>query len=347
VKVPAIVTAGDRGAAKAIYGQSKVYLEIDGIPLVVRVVQALQQVPEVSEVWVVGDRDRLDELFARPKFSEGLEKPLHIVGQYSNLYENAWETFKRTLPGAGPDGREPVGDDYDFQVLYLSGDLPLATPQEISRFIQDGQGLGCDYALGLSPARVLEHYAADDSGRSGLDIAYFNTRDGRLKQNNLHLAKPSRVLNRNYIQDLYSHRHMRKFGNMVGLIGKLLFREGGIAIFFFYMVMHLAGLADRSGWKRLASWIRYCVTVKANEWGVSKLLACRFRFVVSDYAGCAIDVDTEADYDVIQENFREWSVAELPPALDCGEGPRSDRPSASSTPPSSIPDKGPSRNQSA
>ena len=79
MKVPAIVTAGDRGAARAVFGQSKVFLEIRGIPMVVRVVWTLQNVLEVSEVWIVGDRDRLEELFSRPQYKEGLTKPLHIV----------------------------------------------------------------------------------------------------------------------------------------------------------------------------------------------------------------------------------------------------------------------------
>ncbi len=56
--VPAIVTAGDRRAAKAVYGESKVYLEVEGVPLVARVVEVLQRVPEVSEVWVIGNSER-------------------------------------------------------------------------------------------------------------------------------------------------------------------------------------------------------------------------------------------------------------------------------------------------
>jgi len=323
--------AGDRGAARAIFGQSKVFLKIRGIPMVVRVVWTLQIVLEVSEVWVVGDCDRLEELFARPQYKEGLTKPLHIVEQHANLYENTWETYKRTLPGAGPEGREPFGDDHDFQVLYVAGDLPFATPDEISHFIAKGQRLDCDYALGLTRASALERFTANSLGRRGLDIAYINLRDGRMKENNLHLVKPARILNRHYIQDMYSHRQMRKFGNMVALIGKLLFREGGIAICFFYIVMHSAGLADRKGWKRLAHWIRFGVTIKANEWGIGKLMICRFRFLISEYGGCAIDVDSEEDYEIIQECFDEWVDGEHPRKLGSGkaeESVSSDKPSS-------------------
>ncbi len=308
--IPAIVTAGDRGAAKAIYGRSKVYLEIAGRPMVVRVVETLQSVPEVDEVWVVGDRDRLDAIFSDPRIREGLTKPLHITEQHSNLYENAWETYKRTLPGAPPEGREPEGDDLDHQVVYLSGDLPFATPQEVSYFINEGQALGCDYALGLVTQSSVENFLRTSENPEGLDIAFFNLRDGRLRQSNLHLAKPGRILNRVYIQDMYRHRHMREFHNMVGLGGKLLVREGGLAILFFYMLMHLGGLADRWGLTWLAWLISRGVGVSTNEWGISKLMKCDFRFVVSEVGGCAIDVDTEDEYDRIERNFETWKRLE-------------------------------------
>jgi hypothetical protein len=308
--------AGDRGAAKAIYGQSKVYLEIDSVPMVARIVLTLQSVSEVDEVWVVGDSERLEAVFADANIRQAIHKPLHITPQHANLYENAWFTYQRALPGAGPDGRLPEGDDLDFQVIYLSSDLPFATPREISSFIEAGLVLDCDYALGLVTESSVDAYNSNTPvsqggpKSDGLDIAFFNLRDGRVRQNNLHLAKAARILNRKYVQDMYRYRHMRAFGSMLGMASKLLVREGGFAILYFYLVMHFAGLADRKGYGRLARMIRYGVTLKINEWGVSKLLNCDFHFVVSEIGGCAIDVDTEEEYEAIQRNFTAWSALE-------------------------------------
>ena len=302
--------AGDRGAAKAIYGQSKVYLEVAHVPMVARVVVTLQRVAEVDSVWVVGDSERLEAIFRDPGLREQIHKPLNITEQHANLYENAWETFRRALPGAPPEGKDPEGSEVDYQVVYLSGDLPFATPQEISSFINEGQGFDCDYALGLVTETSLEAFRRDTEGGEGLDVAFFNLRDGRLRQNNLHLAKPARILNRGYVQDMYRHRHMREFGNMVGLGSILLFQKGGLAIVFFYLLMHFGGLADRWGWKRIAHWISRGVSLKRNEWGISKLLDCRFRFVVSDVGGSAIDVDTEEEYDQVQAHFEIWNRLE-------------------------------------
>ncbi len=104
--VPAIVTAGDRRAAKAVYGESKVYLQVEGVPLVARVVQVLQHVPEVTEVWVIGNAERLETVLSTPDLQASLTKPLYITPQHRNLFENCWEAYRRALPGAPPEGRD-------------------------------------------------------------------------------------------------------------------------------------------------------------------------------------------------------------------------------------------------
>jgi hypothetical protein len=105
VGLSAVVMAGDRGAARDIRGESKVFLDLDGRPLVAHVVEVLQGVPEVAEVWVVGDSERLEE--ALEPLRERLLKPLHILEQFQNLYENAWESYRHALPGSRPSGSSP------------------------------------------------------------------------------------------------------------------------------------------------------------------------------------------------------------------------------------------------
>jgi GTP:adenosylcobinamide-phosphate guanylyltransferase len=302
------VTAGDRGAARAVYGESKVFLEVDGRALVSRVVAVLQAVPEVSAVWVVGDAARLEEVFGRDGLRDELTKPLHVIEQHRNLYENCWQAFIRALPGAGPEGREPGEADVDAQVLFLSGDLPFATPQEISAFIRDGQELGCDYALGLVAEPSLEPFTTGAPGQPILDVAYFNLREARLRQNNLHIAKPLRMGHRHYIEEMYEHRHMRKFGNMCAIALRLIFQKGGLIVVLFYLLMHLGGLADRRGYRGLADWLRRTITLAHTERVLSRILDTRFRFLVTEVGGCAIDVDTEADYDAVRARFEEWSA---------------------------------------
>jgi hypothetical protein len=311
VSIPAIVTAGDGPASKAVYGDNKVYLEIAGRPLVARVVAALQRVPEVSEVWLVGNAERLDALFSRDDLRAEIHKPLHFVPQFRNLYENAWQTYRRLLPGAGPDGRDPKGDEIDQPVLYLSSDLPFATPQEISEFIRRGTALDCDYVVGLVREESLEDFYPSAPGEPGIRVAYFNLREGRFRQSNLHLAKPARIGNRQYIEDMYEHRYQKEFGHIVRLAWTILrIEQGGFRILFLYLLIHLAGVANRHGFRSIANWFRRFVSLAEVERAISSLLRTEYRFVTTEVGGCAVDIDKEQEYDVATLRFDEWSAAQ-------------------------------------
>ncbi len=306
--IPAVVTAGDRRAAKAVYGESKVYLEVEGRPLVAHVVSTLQRVPEVSEVWVVGDARRLQEVFGREEIRRGLRKPLQIVPQFRNLYENAWQTYRRLLPGAGPEGRDPEPAELDREVLYVSGDLPFATPQEISEFVRRALDLRCSYAVGLVTEESIELFYPAARGEPGIHPAYFNLREGRFRQSNLHMAKPARIINRFYIEEIYEHRYQKQFGHIASLAWRLLRSEqGGLRILLFYGLMHAAGFANRRGWRRLADFLRNFVSISRVEAAVSALLRASFRLVVTDVGGCAVDIDKEREYDAALQRYAEWT----------------------------------------
>jgi hypothetical protein len=327
MSVPAIVAAGDRGAAKAIYGESKAFLEIDGRPLFTHVVAALQRVPEVSEVWVVGDEPRLARALGHEAVVRDLRKPLHLVPQGRNLYENAWGSYRRLLPGAGPEGRDPTPEDADTRVLYVSGDLPFATPQEISQFVQRGLAIDCDYALGLVTEEAMEAFYPTGPGQPGIRMAYFNLREGRFRQSNLHLVRPARIGNRHYIEEMYRNRYQREIGHIIALAWRLLTSErGGLAIVYYYCLMHLAGFTNWHGWRRLADWVRSWIPMRRIERGCSDLLRTRFRFVVTEVGGCGVDIDNEHDYEVSRDCYAEWSKQQSESARSlCGSLPLPER----------------------
>jgi hypothetical protein len=309
--IPAIVTAGDRGAARSVHGESKVFLRLAGRPLVVHTVLALQAVPEVSEVWVVGDAERLAAALGEPEVRARLRKPLHVQEQFGNLYENAWETYRRLLPGAGPEGRDPEQADLDRKILYLSADLPFATPEELSQFIQRARALDCDYALGLVGEEAIADFLPPPGGGPGIRVATFDLREGRVRQSNLHLVAPARLRNRHYIQEMYDHRHQRELGQMLALAWRLLrYEKGGLSVLWYFLLMHLAMQADEHGWRGLADRIRRLIPIARIERGVGDLLGTRFRFVVTDVGGCAIDIDLDEQLDAAEARFEEWRAVQ-------------------------------------
>ncbi|MBJ18829.1 MAG: hypothetical protein CL933_05320 [Deltaproteobacteria bacterium] len=317
MSVPAIVTAGDSRAAKAVYGTSKVYLEVDGLALVAHVVRALQSCPEIDAVWVVGDPPRLEEALGCERLRSTLKKPLHIVEQQRDLLSNCWETYRRILSGDVTQGRDPENEaDLDQEVLYISGDVPLAASQEISSAVQRAQAIGADYVLGLCPAESLDVFRPESPDEIGITVAYFNLWDGRFRQNNLHYARPGRIGQRDRIEEMYEMRHQRRFWNMFTLSLRLLLSNvGGLKIAVLFGFMHLAGIADRNNHPRLARVLSRVVTLEINRTTIGKLLDTRFAFSVTESGGCALDIDTEEEYDAVCERYPEWAAYQAEKSL--------------------------------
>ena len=163
---------------------------------------------------------------------------------------------------------------------------------------------------GSGPQESLQQFLPARAGGPGIEVAYFNMREGRLRQSNLHFARPGRIGARELIEEMYEHRHQREFGTCSPWASGADPPGGGARIFFWYSLIHLSGLLDRWGWKRLADWLRTANTLARTEGAISRLLQARCRFVVTGVGGCAIDVDTEEEYDAVKARFDEWTLGQ-------------------------------------
>jgi hypothetical protein len=128
---------------------------------------------------------------------------------------------------------------------------------------------------------------------------------------------------------MYEMRHQRRFWNMFTLSLRLLIsRVGGLKIAVLFGFMHLAGIADRNGHSRLARLLARLVTLEINRSTIGKILDTRFAFAVTESGGCALDIDTEEEYDAVCERYSEWRV-ELADRSRALHGPLPSPPQAS------------------
>jgi GTP:adenosylcobinamide-phosphate guanylyltransferase len=300
-QIQAILLAGDRGASKALRGASKPFVEIAGKPMVVHVLEALLHTPEISEVYATGDTLRLEKVFAEHgclSLAASRGCAIHFVPQGHTLYENVWSAFLRSLPPGEPDPDHPV--------LVVPSDIPLVVPGEISDFLGKAEKADADYVIGLTPEEALRRFAPADD-RPGIEMAYFNLREGRFRQNNLHCVRPLRMRNRHYIQDIYETRYQKEWGNMLRLAGRLLRREfRNLWVLGFYLVMHVAGVLQRRGYRRLSDRVRHFASLPTVERGMSALLQTRVLCATTARGGAALDIDNAEDLDVAARTFERW-----------------------------------------
>ena len=209
-------------------------------------------------------------------------------------------------------GRDPGPADLDREILYLSGDLPLATPQEISAFVQAAQarvecgrgGLraravsrGCARGLPAEGAR-----RARDRGR----LLQYSRRSASARTISIMRARPASAA---------SIASRRCTSTAISAVSGTCSSWppasprafGGLKIAILFGVMHLAGIADRGGMRRLARWLGRLVTLEINRKTIAKLLDTKFVFIVTESGGCALDIDTEEEYDAMCAPLRRMA----------------------------------------
>jgi len=311
-QIDAIVMAGDRGAYRYVYGKNKALLEIKGIPVISYVISALERCRYVSRIFVVGPRAEitaaLQQCGGRPTGS----KELIVVDQGETMIENALNTFRATVPSVSPEGT-PLSEEEqearfeDKIVLVLGADIPLITPYELNEFIESCDVSRHDYSMGMTREDDLRPYYPQN-GMTGIHFAYFCFRDSRERQNNLHLIRVFRILNRQIIQKMYRFRYQKKWRNILRLLWALIrSRDVKPRMVFSFLLLHLSRMCEqRMPWFPFLGFIRRFLGKEGIEQDVSMLLNARFASVRTTYGGAALDVDNETHFEVICRNFDRW-----------------------------------------
>jgi hypothetical protein len=93
--------------------------------------------------------------------------------------------------------------------------------------------------------------------------------------------------------------------------------EGGLRILWYYLLIHLAGVWDRRGWHRIADRTRAWIPLRRMSEACSDLLRTDFQFTVTELGGCAVDIDTEHDYEVAKQRFETWRAEQRERAARC------------------------------
>ncbi len=304
-----IVAAGNRRASRPILGTNKILLPVAGAPVITHVLSAVERARCTDRIFVIGDTAQLEEALASPRSPFQGKRPLYLLEQYHTFYENVWQGFLHTLPDYAPEIGWQVylsGPEADRAALFLSGDIPLATPQEIEAFVAGCDLARYDYFLGVTAEPVLRAYCPQN-GRPGIHMAYFALRDLQIRQNNLHLVKPFRLGNRFYIEKIYEYRYQKEWRNILKLCWELIGRQRGSVRFVgAFLRLHAARLLARYRLQDFRLARPFFMELPVVSSLLSQLLSTRFAIVTTPYGGCTLDIDNAEHYTAMCANFTAW-----------------------------------------
>jgi 2-C-methyl-D-erythritol 4-phosphate cytidylyltransferase len=301
-KYDVILVAGEGKSSYKVYHQNKAFLTLQGKCVILYVVEALQQVQSIRDIYIVGLKEKLDQVLHSGRVDREYPKRIHVVEQKANLYENVWQTFLQSQQVELKD--VDTTPHRDKAVLIVPCDAPLITPQEVEHFISQADMDRYDHVLGLVSREKLRHFYPQAS-KPGIKMAYLHIKEDSFRINNLHLVKPLRIENREYIQKMYQYRYQRNFKNLV-LFGLSVFGKDKAKHYKNYIGLQLCLFFGGLGLEFVVDYFRKLNPKKELEESISTIMKTRFSALEVPFPGAALDIDNAKDYEAMKTRFEEW-----------------------------------------
>lgn len=305
----AIVFVGDQKATHPLCGMNKGFLLLEGWPLFIHVLSALNQASRIDAIYIIGPRKPLMDAVEKALPTFLFSKKIEILEQKESLIENLFHAYHYAV-GIPSIDAPPA--------LFLPSDIPLVTGQEIDTFIANANMDEADYCLGVTPKKYLERFHPK-STEPGINISYLYLKDQIYRMNNLHLGRLSPLLAGGMLQTIYNHRHQKNIWNRI-VMGLILLKDNrAMSVLSFYLLAQTTSLLSRVGLHRVATYFRRFLDRSEIEKAISHLLGVRFKTVETTEGGAALDIDDEATYKTISRVFAKWhsSMTALQMAAPC------------------------------
>jgi len=300
----ALLVAGEGKDSYKVYHQHKAFLSIEGKCVISYVIEALQKAKSVRSITITGPREALLKHLNADGINRNSPKPIHVLEQKRNLYENVWHSFLHTLPEEVPEDKLGSSPYRDRAVLVVPCDSPLITSHEIDYFIENSDLNNYDLLSGLTPEESLRAFYPEP-GKPGVQMAYLHLKERRYRINNLQLVKPIRIGNRHYVQQMYQYRYQRNFKNVI-LFGWKIIGKDKKSRYKYYIGLLLGLFFSWMNIKPLERFFRSWVPKQGLEECISNIMDTRFMGLESPLPGAALDIDNAQDYESIKLRFKDW-----------------------------------------
>jgi hypothetical protein len=178
------------------------------------------------------------------------------------------------------------------------------TPQEVEYFVSHANMENYDHVLGLVSRKKLKYFYPQE-GKPGIKMAYLHIKEDSFRINNLHLVKPLRIENREYIQKMYQYRYQRNFKNLV-LFALSIFGKDKARHYKNYIGLQLCLFFASLRLGFLVNYFRRFNPKKVLEQRICTIMKTRFMALEVPYPGAALDIDNAKDYESMKARFDEW-----------------------------------------
>ncbi len=283
----AIVFATDQVASDyRIKGLSSPFFNLQGRPILLYVLVALDQLADIEEVVIIGPPSQIMSVLEAALFEVPFSKKITVLPQKGQLLEDLQSAISGGLQQA-PDPLQVLPPDE--AVLCLPGNIPLITTAEIEAFLATSDMDCYDYCIGITEENALLAFYPEGE-KSGIKKSTIQLKDKRFRLNNLHLIRPLKI--GRVAQGESS--------------GKSATASGWPSALPPYMASLFDDLLSKTGQEKILGLSPQDSTIEIFEDRLSDIFQLKLRFTGRWKGGAALNIDDEACYQAISERIDDW-----------------------------------------
>jgi len=272
-------------------GNSSSFFILQGKPILLFVLVALDQLEEIDEIVVVGAPSKIMRVLEMALFEVPFSKKVTVCPQKEGFSENLQSATNGNLQQES-DPLQVLSKDE--AVLCLPGNIPLVTTAEIESFLAASDMESYDYCIGITEESVLRAFYPEGA-KAGIKKPYIQVKERFFRLNNLHLIRPLKM---NRIAQEFLKNPTKENG--ISSVESDLLPA--------YMASFFGGLMRRAdqAQKQVLSLSRPDSSIEVLEKSLSDITQLKLKFVGRWKGAAALNIDDAACYQSISERIDDW-----------------------------------------
>lgn len=283
----ALVLATDHlGPDYRINGLSSSFFNLQGRPVLLYVLVALDQLSDIDEIVIVGPPPQIMRVLEAALFEIPFSKKINVLPQKGDFLEDLQAAISEA-PQQAPDPLQVLPTDEET-ILCLPGNIPLITTAEIEAFLATSDMTAYDYCIGITEEDALRAFYPEGE-KSGIKKPVIQLNDKSFRLNNLHLFYPS------HISQILQNRS--------GNSSEIGMPDAVANALPAYMAAFFCDLFGQTDQKPVLS---QDSSIEMLEKHLSRISQLKLKFTGRWKGGAALNIDDETSFQAVSERIDDW-----------------------------------------
>lgn len=211
---------GKRGDGVKGEDAYRALLPLEGRPIFLYVLKALDHVRSVNQIVIIGPQKRIMTAIERSLPDALFEKKIVVLNEKAHLFENVRQVYEGSSDQTEQTDLS-VLRQLDPPALFLPAEIPLVTTQEVETFLTDSDLSEYTSCHGVAGEETLGLFHPQGE-KPGFSLKGLPVEGEAYRMTHLHLVRPNQQEAVEMIQKIYNDCNGLPSGNMTCSLSRLI-----------------------------------------------------------------------------------------------------------------------------